>query len=97
MLGGLTDDTLSFRNLQFTKRFRVLWDRSWKINRKQTNEGAINLFATGNETTALMTFNRRFKTPISVTCSGTTAVVGSITDNSLHIIGVANSTLPLLS
>jgi len=97
MDGGLTDDTLAFRNLQHTKRFRVLWDRSWKINRKQTNEGAVNLFASGNETTAIMTFNRRFKTPIPVICQATTGVIAAISDNSLHIIGVANSSTALLN
>ncbi len=97
MDGGANDDRLSFRNLQHTKRFRILWDRSFKINRTMVNEGAVNLFASNAQTSAIMTFNRRFKKPIPVICSGTTAVIASISDNSLHMIGVANDTTALLS
>ncbi len=96
MNASLANDELSFRNLQHTKRFRVLWDRSWKINRSNTNEGAVNLFASGFQSTAIFTFNRRFKTPIPVTCSGTTAGIASISDNSLHMIGIGTDTNALL-
>ncbi len=98
MDGGQTDDTLAFRNLQHSKRFRVLWDKSWKLSlNNQTNEGAINLFANGTVTTPIMTFNRRFKTPIPVICSATTAVIAAISDSSLHVIGVANDAAALLN
>ncbi len=91
MLGGKTDDELAFRNLQHTKRFRVLWDRTWKVIRRNVNEGAINLFATPLTVSTIMTFNRRFKTPIAVTTSGTGNTIAAITDNSLHMIGVSMS------
>jgi len=96
MDGGGNDDTLSFRNLQHSKRFRVLWDKSFKIIRRNVNEGSVNLFATGNETTPIINYNKKFKKPIPVICSGTTNVITSISDNSLHIIGVASSTTALL-
>ncbi len=97
MDGGQTDDTLAFRNMQHTKRFRVLWDKSWKIVRNQTNEGGINLFASGNITTVIMKYNKSFKKPIPVICQGTTNTIDSMSDNSLHIIGNANSSTALLN
>ncbi len=90
-------DVNSFRNLQFSKRFIVLKDKKLTVKPVgQTNEGGINLFANG-QVRVPFKFNKTFKTPIKVRCSGTTAVVGNITDNSLHIIGTANSTAVVLN
>ncbi len=97
MDGGQTNDFLSFRNLQFTKRFRVLWDKTFVLTPiGQTNEGGVDAFANGSYTTNIMKFNRRFPKGIPVLCDGTTAAIASITDNSFHVIGVANSTAMLL-
>ncbi len=93
MDGGLGSDWLAFRNLQFTKRFRVLRDLTFDIPVARTgmNEGAINLFANGS---AKQTFNWnvRFNPPLQVTMSGTTADIANVTDKSLHMIGVGSST-----
>lgn len=93
MDGGQTNDIFSFRNLQFTKRFRVLWDRTFniKVAVSNTNEGAINLFAVGENR---MTFkvNKTFKTPLMVNTSDTGADIANVTDNSIHMIGVSTST-----
>ncbi len=97
MDGGGTDDCLSFRNLQHSKRFRILWDKRWVLKSSDTNEGSINLFANGIRTTGEMRYNKSFKKPIPVICSLTTAVIAAISDNSLHIIGVANNTGALLN
>ncbi len=98
MDGGQTDDTLAFRNLQHSKRFKVIWDKSWKlINFGQMAQGAINLFAIPATNTVIMQFHKVFPKPIPVVCTGTDATVTSISDNSLHIIGVANDTSALLN
>ncbi len=97
MVGTGTDDVLAFRNLRHTKRFQVLWDKKWLLRSFVTNEGAANLYAQQNQSTAIFSFNRRFKTPIKVICSGTDATISSLSDNSLHVIGVANSVGALLS
>lgn len=96
MDGGQTLDVLSFRNLQFSKRFRVLMDKTIILNmNNQVNEGAVNAFAAGGKKVR-WNFNKKFRTPVKVICSGTTGVVGSVTDNSFHVIGVATNTLGLL-
>ncbi len=89
---GAGEDVNSWRNLQFSKRFIVLKDKKIRIpvGMANLNEGAVNLFAN----TALkipFKINKTFKTPIKVRCSGTTAVVAAITDNSLHLIGTATN------
>ncbi len=87
---GQTADILSFRNLQQTGRFRVLWDRKIVmpiIN--QTNEGAVNKFAAGT-TVRLININKKFKRPIAVECEGTGATVTDISTNSISLIGISN-------
>lgn len=98
MDGGQTKDTLAFRNLQHTRRFQVLWDRKFKLGRSNdTNEANINKYGRGKTSTTIMTYNKRFNPPIPVLFSGNDATVSSITDNSLHMIGVADSTLGKLT
>ncbi len=98
MDGGQSNDYIAFRNLQFTKRFRILMDKTITLKAYgQTNEGAVNLFANGLDRSPTFVYNRVFKTPIKVICKGTTAVVASITDNSLHVIGAATGASALLT
>ncbi len=92
MDAGGTDDTLAFRNLQNSKRFRVLKDKKFVFQFNQGNEGAVNSFyqcAVRKD----FEWNHTFKNPIKVTCdAGTTANVSEVTDYNLGLIGVANST-----
>lgn len=95
---GGTRDLLAFRNLQHTGRFNVLWDKRFHINSNgQTNEGAVNLFAIGGQATRVISYDKTFKTPLIVICDGTDNTIGSITTNSLQVIGVSNSTSAVLS
>lgn len=98
MDGSGTNDFLSLRNLQFTKRFRVLFDKSFHMNTgpANMNEGAANLFAHGL-IFRHWKYNKTFNPPIPVTMSGTTADIANVTDNSIHMIGVGTSTTSLLS
>jgi len=85
---GQSTDVLAFRNLQNSKRFSVLYDKRIMMKPHEMNEGSADLFAHG-DTNAYWKFNRKFKTPIKVICSGTTAVVGSISNNAFHVCAVA--------
>lgn len=92
MDAGQSEDHFAFRNLQNTKRFRILMDKVITVRMdNQTNEGAVNSFASGQRQVHWK-FNRTFKKPIKVICSGTSAVIGSITDNSIHMIGICSTT-----
>ncbi len=97
MDGGQTNDIWSYRNLQFSKRFRILYDKTIVIptGRSAQNEGAANLFAS-SQTQVQFKINKIFKKPIPVLMSGTTADIANVTDNSLHMIGVGDSTNTLL-
>lgn len=94
---GAGSDVLSYRNLQYSKRFKILRDIDLVISSTgQTNEGAVNLFA-APQTIVPFKMNYKFKKPIPVHCTGTTAAVSSITDNSIHVIGTAQATSALLT
>ncbi len=93
---GSGEDVNSFRNLQNSKRFIVLKDKTFRFKQEQIAEGAANLFAWGQAQIPFK-INKTFKTPIKVRCSGTTAAVTSVTDNSLHLIGTATDIKMLLT
>jgi len=82
-------DYHSFRNLQFSKRFKVLKNKRVRIPaaQAQVNEGGANLFANA-QVVVPFEIHKTFETPIKVRCSLTTGVVAAITDNSLHICAV---------
>lgn len=91
-----TSNVTSWRNLQFTDRFKILFDKKFILVAKTTNEGAVNSFSS-QISWKTFKFNHTFKSPIKVTCKSTEAAVASVTDNSIHIIGTATSTLALLN
>ncbi len=93
-----SDDIDSYRNLQQVQRFSVLQDKKIRIPvaNTVTNEGAANLFSNGAIVVPFK-MSYKFRVPLKVTCSGTTAAIASITDNSIHIIGTATATTAQLS
>lgn len=84
---GATNVISAFRNLQNAKRFRVLWDKVFRIKPETTNEGAVNSFAS-SAVSLPWKYYKQFKKPIPVNCVGTTADVASVSDNSIQLIGV---------
>lgn len=96
MDGGQTRDIYSWRNLQEIGRFKVLYDRTLTIRQIQTNEGAANLFA-GGLALRNFSFSHNFKKPIRVVTTGTAGTVAEMSDNSLSLIGVADSATITLS
>lgn len=78
----------SFRNLQFSKRFRVLKDATFVINPTAAAGDGTSLDSAAH----FRTFKWNFKLDIPVIHSGTTAVIASITDNSLHVLAWAATT-----
>lgn len=90
---GQTENWLAFRNLQFSTRFRILMDKTIVIKPNLVAQGAIDLFAT-NLTKIPWNFNLTLKRPINVLYKADDAEIASITDNSIHVIGVCSSTGP---
>lgn len=98
VMEAATKSYLSFRKLETTQRFKVLWDRTFTFNPWGMNEGGVNSFArTG--TKKLFKINKVFASPIlmSFNVSANPPTVAQIADNSLHIIGTANTTTAILS
>ncbi len=91
MDAGAADDLLAFRDLQHSKRFRVLKDKFFQINPKTMSEGGADFFA-NPATSRDFKWNTVFKRPIKVITDGTGNTVSDISDNAFHIIGIASST-----
>ncbi len=86
-----TIDVNAWRNLQNSQRFRILKDQRWQMKVTAMTTFQVNDFSTPQQEIPFE-FHVVFKKPIVVNHTGTTAVVASIADNSLHLIGV--STIP---
>ncbi len=82
-----TGDWMGFRNLSNTSRFKVLKDMTIRLETSLNaqNEGAVNAFTTSGLVQPFV-INYKFKTPLKVICPLTTAIVGAISDNSIHIV-----------
>ncbi len=76
-----------FRQLENTHRFKVLKDRTFRLRPFGLNEGAVNSFAS-QKFMLPFKFNFSFTPPINVMASSTEAVIASMADNSIHLIGV---------
>ncbi len=86
------NDVLSYKNLQNSERFQVLWDSGRRFVRPQfVNLGAPDLFAMG-ETRVPFQGYHIFKKPIKVRTVTNDANVTSVADNSVSLIGTANTT-----
>jgi len=81
---------LAFRNLQYSKRFKVLWMKRFALDNPNLTYDGTNIEQAGTKpyyfTVNLPNLNIRVET------KGTSANVTDIIDNSLHIIGFTSST-----
>ncbi len=89
-------DVNSVKDLQNSKRYTVLKDKTFTLRRNQTNEGSANLFANGIIRLPFK-MGGKLRTPLRVNHTGTTAAIASIADNSLHVIGTATDTAVILN
>lgn len=85
-------ETFGFRNLENVQRFDVLADKTILVPAGSTsmNEGAANLFANAGCKRKFKMFHT-FEKGLKVNTNGTGGTVSSITDNSLHLIGVCDA------
>lgn len=88
--GGVSSGCSLLRNLQFTKRFRVLGTRKFHMDTPNFAYDGTNLEQGGHH----RAFNIfvRFKTPLICTYSGTTETIANSVDNSLHILAWTTGT-----
>ncbi len=92
MDAGATNDVNSYRNLQHTSRYIVLGDTGVRnFNVFQMNEGINDKFANQAQI-QYWELSKTFKKGIKVRTDGITGVIGSVTDNSFGMIGIASNT-----
>lgn len=92
------ESIFSFRKLENTARFKVLWDRTFKLAAHLVNDGATNAFSRGGDR-RVFKINRNFKPPLTVQYTNTASppTIAQVNDNSLHMIGVASTATATLS
>lgn len=78
------------RNLQNSKRFRILASKYVPVGGAYTGNDAAGTFVVNNQVRPRVTLSWRGS--INVNTSGTTANVSAVTDNSIHIVAYAGST-----
>lgn len=91
-LTGVNNDTFAFRNLQFTDRFRVLWDYPFRLSIANgvmwKNSDAA--YAVASVSGEIITYFKKFKGGLIVQCKDVNADVASITNNSLHCLAICS-------
>lgn len=89
------NDIKSHRNLQYTNRFVVFKDRTYKVRPMQTEsrwDGTNWFKMNGGKVTFRM--NKKFpNNPIKVTFKASTGNLSDVTDNSIHMMVLWNSPL----
>ncbi len=86
---GATTDLLAYRNMDQVGDFTILKDFYMKVEPWVTNEGAINLFATGVRESDVITYSKHWKLGLQKTfAAGTTTA----TKNGIFIMVISNST-----
>ncbi len=88
--GNATTCVVPFRNLQYIKRFKVLATKLIRMPMPSSSWDGTNIEVQG--TTRAFKLKHSFKRGLKCNFSGTTAVVGSIVDNSIHCIAFCSTT-----
>ncbi len=100
MITSANEDYLSYRNLKHSSRFRVLWDKSFKLthngNTSQVDSADFVRYSVNQTSTPIFKFNKRFKTPIKVVTTDNDGTIGSISDNAIVVIGSCNDATTVL-
>lgn len=81
-------DYLSFRNLQYEKRFKVLAEKTLTLDYINSQTDGSNTASLGGQRKHF-SFDKKLNMP--VICTGTTGTVAAISDNSLHLIAIAST------
>lgn len=81
-------DIHAFRNLEFTQRFQVLYDKQIKVNRLPIVDQDAQLWSVP-QTLQKWGYFHKFKKPLKVMTCGTGSTITDMTTASIHVIAVA--------
>ncbi len=87
----VTTNSMPFRNLQYSKRFRILWSKRIVMPQQVQVYDGTNI-ENGSSQRQFNIFHK-FRRPMKVTFTGVTGTVGVIGDNSLHFVAMCNTTV----
>lgn len=83
-----TNVEFAWRNLQFTKRFKVIRTQQFVFDAPNAAFEGVSTFATGG---MMQTFQWDVPLQTAVQMGGSTAVVANIIDNSIHMLAFASN------
>ncbi len=91
---GTVPETESFRNIKFSKRFKVLhkWEGILQIGRTSTFESANN-YSSATVSSDFMECYYKFPKGLRCQLDGNSGGITDVQDHSFHLIGVGESTL----
>ncbi len=93
-----TRDILAFRNMDFTKRFSVLFDKKVRLGNEGMTADSANDFDLGFKST-YFSYMKKFKTAIKVRCDNAAALITSCVTNNIGVIAICDriDNAPVLS
>lgn len=80
---------LPMRNLQYSKRFKVVWSKTFRIGQDVATFDGTNIETGGTLTPFKIHFKP--KKPMKVEFTGTTAGISNVVDNSLHVVAYSSN------
>lgn len=82
---------LDFRNMAYTKRFKVLMDKNIFLSPSIIGVGNAATY-TNNTCVKKFQFHKKFKNPVPIQYnSGTTAIIDNVVDNSIQVMAVSEN------
>lgn len=85
------EDVNSVRNLEFTTRFKILKDKTYKIPVMNGNYSATTTKFSCAKGLVPFKIGYKFREPMKVQYTGAGGDIANINDNSIHIIGTAST------
>ncbi len=78
---------LQFRDLQYTKRFKIIFDKKITMTAAELEwNGVVGEYMTTTKQVGVFTYNKTFKKPLLITYDATGYAVGDLSQNSLHMM-----------
>ncbi len=87
--GSAGKPTIFFRDLEHAKRFRILFDRTYKV---KPSWSAVGTVTSSDRAVTSVPFSiyKRLNVPVHYKTGATTAVTSGINDNSFHLFAIAD-------
>lgn len=77
--------TLAYRNIEYSHRFKMLYDKKIILNKRATAVGFTSVEENQLDTYRLVKIHKTFKKPVTTSYNGTGTTISQINDNSMYL------------